>query len=131
MMWRQDERRRGVRLASGQSRAVGLQCVDCGALPEEALVIDVGEGGLRLLFDWPEGRRFPLRVGEKVGFQLRVEGNEPGFDMHGAVRRIEPPDQDGRVGVSVEFDGLEARARSLLQRSLVAMAMTRLRNRRS
>jgi hypothetical protein len=121
------ERRRNVRLASKHSGAGGFKCGKCTTLPPQALVADVSESGVRLLFDWPEGADFPLRIGDGMGFQLKVEHAPEAFELWSLVRRVEPRDQRGHVGVGVEFTGLEPAVREVLQKALVSLAMTKLR----
>ncbi|HOX05473.1 MAG TPA: PilZ domain-containing protein [Planctomycetota bacterium] len=122
-----EERRRGVRLNSKLSSAMGFTCEHCGTLPGQALVADISEGGVHLLFEWPEQTPFPLRIGDGLGFHLKVEGLSRGFEIWSIVYRIDPRDRRGRVGVGVKFLGLDAVVREQLKKVLVLLAMTRLR----
>ncbi len=127
MAGQKKERRKGVRLTSRKSGAGAFKCGKCDALPPQALVADVSEDGVHLLFDWPAETDFPLQVGDGMGFHLKVEGAEQGFELWSIVRRVDPRDERGQVGVGVEFTGLDPVARAALQKTLVSMAMTRLR----
>ena len=121
------ERRQGVRLTSKLSSAAGFTCERCGTLPDQALVADISDGGVHLLFDWPEEARFPLQIGDGMGFHLKVEGESRGFEVWSIVHRIDPRDRRGRVGVGVSFLGLDAGIRERLKEVLVSLAMTKLR----
>jgi hypothetical protein len=121
------ERRQGVRLTSKLSSAAGFTCEHCGTLPDQALVADISDGGVHLLFEWPEDARFPLQIGDGIGFHLKVEGESRGFEIWSIVYRIDPRDRRGRVGVGVKFLGLDAGIREQLKKVLVSLAMTKLR----
>lgn len=123
-----NERRKGVRLTSKQSVAAGFKGEGSATLPRKATVADLSEGGVRLLFDWAEGTQFPLRVGDGLGFQLSMEGTQQTFEIWSIIRRVETRDRSGRVGAGVEFSGLDADTRSALQKSMLALAMTKLRS---
>ncbi|HOX07261.1 MAG TPA: PilZ domain-containing protein [Planctomycetota bacterium] len=127
MAFKKSERRKGVRLTSKDSGAGAFKCEKCGTLPPQATVADVSENGVQLLFDWPEGAEFPLQVGDGMGFHLKVEGASDGFEIWSLVRRVDQRDRRGRVGVGVEFTGLDSLVSTAIQKALVSLAMTRLR----
>jgi len=125
---RGSERRRHVRLTSRESTAGRFSGRGVQGLPEPATVVDVSEGGLRLAFPWPAGRDFPLKAGDGLGFQVRLEGTAQVLEVQSAVRRVAADAGRGGVTVGVQFAGLAPEVEEALKKAVLNLAFTKLRS---
>ena len=116
------DRRETFRLGTGRSSAAGFSGAGAQALPDGASVTDISEGGLHLLFEGVGEGQFPLKVGDRLGFTLRIENSDNAFDLLGTVRWVTPRGEDGAVGVGVRFCGPDAGVADALRRSLIEVA---------
>lgn len=57
--------------------------------------------------------------GDVARFQLKVEGADGIFEILSVVRHVDTADSRGRVGLGVQFCGLDRRVRASLTRALV------------
>jgi type II secretory ATPase GspE/PulE/Tfp pilus assembly ATPase PilB-like protein len=121
------ESRQNARIPSHNGQASTFQGERAGILPANATVADVSEGGVRLLFPWPATEAFPLRAGDGLGFVLKVDDQHESFEILGVVRHIKTHSAGNQVTVGVEFTGLDHGARENLKKSLLHMAVTKLR----
>ena len=121
------ESRQNARIPSRNGLAGGFQGERAGILPSNATVADVSEGGVRLLFSWPATEAFPLRAGDGLGFVLKVDDQQESFEILGVVRHIKTHSTEDQVTVGVEFTGLEHGLRESLKKSILHMAVTKLR----
>ncbi len=121
------ESRHSARIPSRSGQASSFRGDRTGALPPDATVSDISEGGVRLLFDWPMPGPFPLRAGDGVGFVLKVDDHPDEFEVMSVVRHVRIRSGDGQVLVGLEFSGLEPTIRESLKKALLNMAVTKLR----
>ncbi|HOX07604.1 MAG TPA: PilZ domain-containing protein [Planctomycetota bacterium] len=122
------ERRRHVRLTSRGGTAERFSGRSAGGLPEQAVVADISESGIRLAFAWPQGRTFPLKSGDGLDFQVRIEGSERSLSVHSTVRRVTQDHGRGGMAVGLEFAGLAPDVADAIKRAVLNLAFTKLRS---
>lgn len=122
------ERRKHPRLVSKTSSASRFAGAGAPKLPAAAEVADISEGGVRLAFPWPEGVRFPVKAGDDLKFDLKVEGCERAFAAGGVVRRVSLDEESGLTWVGIEFRDLGAEDRRALKEALMGLAVAKLRD---
>jgi len=123
-----EDRRKHVRLSTRKSTVDRFSGERAGKLPERALVADLSEGGLKLEFSWSGSGRFPLELGDGLGFLLRIEGGEPVFELWSEIRHVAPDPACDRVYVGVEFCELEGPIQESIKKAITNLAFTKLRS---
>jgi hypothetical protein len=122
------ERRRHVRLTSRGSTAGRFSGRSAQGLPEQAVVADISESGIRLAFAWPQGKPFPLKAGDGLAFLVRIEGTDRSLEVRSTARRVSPDHGRGGVAVGLEFAGLSAEVEEALKKAIFNLAFTKLRS---
>ena len=122
------ERRRHVRLTSRGSTTGRFSGRGAAGLPQQAIIADISESGIRLAFEWSQGKPFPLKAGDGLAFQVRIEGSDRMLDVRSTVRRVTADHGRGGVGVGLEFSGLAPDVDAALKKAVLNLAFTKLRS---
>jgi hypothetical protein len=120
------DQRKYVRLP-GRGSGAGEFSGGNGVLPGQAVVADISEGGVGLVFDWPGGAGFPLEAEDGLTFHLNVEGTDQAFEVMSLVRHVAGGGRRA-VKVGVEFTGMGGEEREVLKKAMVDLAVTSLRS---
>ncbi len=123
----ESNRREHVRLPSDGTSAEGISSQDVQGLPQEARVVDISEGGMRLSFTWQGGKPFPLQSGDTLSFHLKVAGTSQNFEVMTLVRHVAPNPGGRGFWAGVQFSGLDGAVRETLKSMMLNMALTKLR----
>ncbi|MHC4916588.1 MAG: GspE/PulE/PilB domain-containing protein [Planctomycetota bacterium] len=121
------DQRKHVRLP-GRGSEAGDFTGGNASLPALAVVSDISEGGVGLVFDWPGGTGFPLESEDGLAFRLNVEGTDQMFEVMSLVRHIVTAGGRRAVKVGVEFTGMGGAEREVLKKAMVDLAVTSLRS---